>query len=418
MAELSRYVCPNCNGVLQFSPGNHEVTCSFCGGTFSVEDLKAPDIGDEEEVELQSTEHVAGVEDFLKRAPWGNAEGNIVSHTCSTCGAEIVCDQATVSTNCPYCGNVMVASSTLAGHQPQMILPFKVDRSRAEEVMGKHVRGKWYLPKAFEAELQHVQGIYVPYYLYSTTAHGWAWYDGETDTTVGTGKNKRTITTHSRVYREADATFVRVPVDGSSKMPDGHMDAIEPFDYDEFEPFNVGYLAGYLAEIPDETPDDCWGRAQDRCENTFDEKLRSDAKRHVDRVTREEYETNVELSEVETTMIPVWLMHCTWEDENMLFAVNGQTAKIVGDMPYDKGKRALTIALSLIVAAAAAIYFLIMRYDGDDRTGRIIIAVIISVFVPAIIDGIFMGQVRTANVKHEADDAVDRGRFEVTSRQG
>ena len=33
-------------------------------------------------------------------------------------------------------------------------------------------------------------------------------------------------------------------VDGSTKMPNGHMDAIEPYDYRAFQPFSTAYLPG------------------------------------------------------------------------------------------------------------------------------------------------------------------------------
>ena len=419
MAELTRYVCPQCNGVLQFSSDLSKVTCEFCGGEFDVSELKL-EIGDETQVEVNAGEHVKTVDEFLKRAPWEELSeaNNLVSHTCNTCGAEIVCESATVATNCPYCGNVMVASSTLAGRQPDMVIPFRVNREKAEEVLGQHVTGKWYLPKEFSAELQHVQGVYVPYYLYSTEVEGWAWYDGEKDHHEGSGKDRRTVTTHHDVYREGNAEFVRIPVNGSSRMPDGHMDAIEPFDFDELEEFNVGYLAGYLAEVSDESSDQCWDKAEHRCESTFDAKLREDALRHMDRVTRESYNTDITLSGIETTMIPVWLMHCTWESENMLFAVNGQTARVVGDMPHDRGKRALTIFLSVVIGAVLALFYILKISDDGFTTGNLVLLVAACIVVPMLIDGFFMGQVRTANEKHEANDAVERGSFNVTDRRG
>lgn len=417
MAELTRYVCPNCFGAVQFSPGASKVTCEFCGGEFAVDELKV-EVGDEEQVQINAGEHVKTVEDFLKRAPWGEGGSNLVSNTCSTCGAEIVSEQATVATNCPYCGNVMVASNTLAGHQPDMVMPFKVNREKAEQVLSEHVTGKWYLPKEFSAELQHVQGVYVPYYLDSTNVRGWASYDGEIDETIGEGDDARTITHHRDVYRAGEARFVRVPVNGSSRMPDAHMDAIEPFDYNELKPFSVGYLAGYMAEVADETAESCWGKVESRCANSFESKLESDARLHVDRVTRKQHATAVKLDRVETTMIPVWLMHCTWEQEDMLFAVNGQTARVVGNMPHDAGKRAMTIGICVAIGAVLGLVYAYVL-DGDGLGGKNIgILVALCVIVPLVVDSIFMGQVRTAVEKHEADDAMARGSFTITERRG
>lgn len=46
-------------------------------------------------------------------------------------------------------------------------------------------------------------------------------------------------------------------VDGSTKMPNGHMDAIEPYDYRAFQPFSTAYLPGYMADKYDEDADTC-----------------------------------------------------------------------------------------------------------------------------------------------------------------
>ena len=48
--------------------------------------------------------------------------------------------------------------------------------------------------------------------------------------------------------------FMGVPVDGSTKMPNGHMDAIEPYDYCAFQPFSTAYLPGYMADKYTRTP--------------------------------------------------------------------------------------------------------------------------------------------------------------------
>ena len=44
----------------------------------------------------------------------------------------------------------------------------------------------------------------------------------------------------------APSTFEKVPVDASSKMPDNHMDSIEPYDYNALKAFSTAYLPGFL----------------------------------------------------------------------------------------------------------------------------------------------------------------------------
>ena len=36
--------------------------------------------------------------------------------------------------------------------------------------------------------------------------------------------------------------------------------------------------------------------------------------------------------------LPVWVLNTKYKDQNYLFTMNGQTGKLVGDLPVSKGK--------------------------------------------------------------------------------
>ena len=83
-----------------------------------------------------------------------------------------------------------------------------------------------------------------------------------------TARENVTVTNHYDVRRAGTVRFERVPVDASSKMPDDHMDAIEPFDYKELKRFSTAYLPGFLADKYDVSVQDCADRADSRCETS------------------------------------------------------------------------------------------------------------------------------------------------------
>jgi len=58
--------------------------------------------------------------------------------------------------------------------------------------------------------------------------------------------------------------------------------------------------------------------------------------------------------------MPVWLLNTKWNGKNFLFAMNGQTGKLVGDLPVDKGRFWSTFAMiaAPIAAVIAAVLFL------------------------------------------------------------
>jgi len=56
----------------------------------------------------------------------------------------------------------------------------------------------------------------------------------------------------------------------------------------------------------------------------------------------------------------VWLLNTKWKDQKYTFAMNGQTGKLVGDLPLDKAayKRWLFGLTGIIGAAAFAVSYL------------------------------------------------------------
>ena len=49
---------------------------------------------------------------------------------------------------------------------------------------------------------------------------------------------------------------------------------------------------------------------------------------------------NINRGAVHYAMLPVWLLNTKWNGKDYLFAMNGQTGKLVGNLPADKAKAA------------------------------------------------------------------------------
>jgi hypothetical protein len=126
-------------------------------------------------------------------------------------------------------------------------------------------------------------------------------------------------------------------VDGSEKMDDAYMDAIEPFDYAQINGFQSAYLAGYSAEKYDVDVEASKGRANTRIKNSREtEFARSMA--GYSAVAVESSTVNIESGKVSYALFPVWILNTKYNKENYQFIMNGQTGKFVGKLPVDKGK--------------------------------------------------------------------------------
>lgn len=139
------------------------------------------------------------------------------------------------------------------------------------------------------------------------------------------------------VYRAGRVTFEKVPVDASSKMPDDHMDSIEPYDYKKLKPFSTAYLPGYLADKFDVTVEQSRERADQRCQGTLDAALRSSV-RGYDTCIQTGGSSSLQRGKVHYALMPVWMLNTKWHGKDFTFAMNGQTGKLVGDLPMSWGR--------------------------------------------------------------------------------
>ena len=82
--------------------------------------------------------------------------------------------------------------------------------------------------------------------------------------TFTSGEYNVTRTKYYRINRAAKIAYDGVPADGSKKIEDSLMTAIEPFDYTKFEQFQMSYLSGFFADKYDVTKDEVLPSIRDR----------------------------------------------------------------------------------------------------------------------------------------------------------
>ena len=102
-------------------------------------------------------------------------EQEMRSCCCPSCGAELVCDHATIAASCPCCDNPTVIRSRVAGAlRPELVIPFKLEKDAAVAALKKHYVKRPFLPRCFKDEnrIQSIKGIYVPFFLFDYTASG------------------------------------------------------------------------------------------------------------------------------------------------------------------------------------------------------------------------------------------------------
>lgn len=360
MSELKKYKCPACSAYLTYTPGTEEIQCEHCGTVVPISVLNIIDESEEK-----------------KEFNWGDYKKNLsnehfdnkTTFSCSSCGAQIETEETTSSLICPYCDNVLVVSDRIEGGlKPNKIIPFKITKDKIPGLFKEFYKDKKLLPKAFfnDGQLSKATGVYVPFWLYSCKIEGKVNLSSEIVTHYS--DSSYYYTKHSRylLAREGEMEFDCIPVDASLKMDNDLMDSLEPFDLSEMVDFNDAYLAGFISDRFDSDPDNELPRANSRMINSANDLFAANETQYSS-VSIKDNAMKITKAGVKYVFLPVYLLHYTYKGKKYRFAVNGQTGKIIGDIPISKTKVFLYFlkAFGIAAAVASVIQLLFQLFMGD-----------------------------------------------------
>lgn len=359
MASTNEYTCPCCGGAIQFSAQAQKMVCPFCDSEFSIETVQ------------DYAKHLQGDgQDNMsweeRNREWSQeeAEGMRIYH-CSYCGGEVIGDDNTAASTCPYCDNPIVMQGQLSNAlRPDYIIPFKLEKQAAINAFKQHLVGKKFLPKVFKDEnhIEEIKGVYVPFWLFDTGVNGTIRYKGTRVRHWSSGNYDYTETSHYSIVRGGAMQFDKIAIDGSSKMADDLMESVSPFDFRQAVEFNTAYLAGFMADKYDVTADQTIDRANYRVRESVDMILRQTIVGYQS-VNIENTNLNLNNAEAKYALYPVWILNTKWNGQMYMFAMNGQTGNFVGNLPLDKKKYWRTFWL-LMLPCTAALYFILWFFLG------------------------------------------------------
>ena len=357
MAVIQEYKCPCCGGAIEFDSSLQKMVCPYCDNEYEVETLASyDDVLKHESADDMQWETKPGSE-------WSEGETDgLRVYICKSCGGEIVGDETVGATSCPYCDNPVVLMGQFAGDlKPDFVIPFKLDKKAAIAALKKHYGGKKLLPKIFSRQnhIEEVKGVYVPFWLFDADAEANLRYKATKTRYWSDSSYNYTEISYYSVQRGGTLGFDRVPVDGSTKMDDTLMESIEPYDFSDAVDFRTAYLSGYLADKYDVDAETSITRANERIKKSTEEAFRETVQGY-DSVITENMGIHLQNGTAKYALCPVWLLNTKWNGTQYTFAMNGQTGKLVGDLPVDKGayKRYLFGAMAIGAAAIYALQYL------------------------------------------------------------
>lgn len=334
--DAVNYKCPACSAPLTFRADTQLFTCDYCESVYTLEALESMNAG----VNADPVEDV-NIEWNDEKGEWETEETNgLLVYNCPSCGAQLFADKTTGASSCVYCGNTTIIPQQFSGAlRPEYIIPFQITKEQAKEAFKKNCKGKKLLPKNFasNSKLESITGMYVPFWLFDCNIDARMQYKATKTSSWSDLRYNYTKTDTYTVYREGSMGFDKVPVDGSQKMEDSYMDAIEPFDYSGLVPFNMAYLSGYIGDKYDVDIEASKPRANTRIKTSVVNAFNSSVTGYSS-VTPIFTNLNLEHGTTHYALLPVWMLNSNYQGKNYAFAMNGQTGKFIGELPYSKGR--------------------------------------------------------------------------------
>ncbi len=338
--------CPACGAKIKFNPVNQMWDCEYCGSKFSLEEMQKH----ENASTSKANEVTSKPEKKLEEMD---------VYRCKNCGAEIMADKNTTSTFCLYCGSTAILKDRInEGRAPNYIIPFKNVKNDAVEAFKKLLKKKKLAPKCFKdpKNIEKITGVYIPFWAYDITSDGRVKFSAIDTSTWSDSNYHYTKTSTYHVEMTGHFDFNKILVDASSRFPDDLMDSLEPFDYSQLVEYNHAYLSGFLAEKYDVAENDAKERAVFRSNNTSIAMLKTKIGHQSSTVMNNAL--NFDTKKVHYIMLPVWMVNVQYKNKNYTFAMNGQTGKIIGNIPI--GFKETVFWTLLIFAISFVISFIVI----------------------------------------------------------
>ncbi len=297
------FKCNNCGGDMVYNPDHQGMYCENCDG-------------------VNTETQVEG------------------SHTCANCGAPLEISQYATTAKCEHCGCHHVIDERIAGdYTPHAMLPFTVSKEQAKQRFKENYKRYVFLPDNFlkDVTLSKMQGYYVPFWLYDFNASYHYEGEGRRVRSWTSGDMHYTETSYYRIIRDMDIDYDMIPADASIAMPDGTMDLMEPYNYSTLIAFDPKFLAGFEGEYYNFTPQELEGRAKDKAAKYAD-KMMSNTITGYASVIPSVKDLRLSNQGVRYALFPVWKQAYSYGGKEYEVYVNGQTGKIVGNVPVSKAK--------------------------------------------------------------------------------
>jgi len=370
---ILHFACPKCGADMAYSIKLGKLYCQHCEYSEDIgsdpeewrrmsENAEEARAASAHEAAGQDTAGEAGQEPAAPEAGAAAAdeaghetpEDYVQPQVCPNCGSPVSAGAKTCSTKCEYCDTSLILAERLQGDmRPASVLPFKLDRDNVTSAFLKWCHRGRFSPKGFASakNIKKITPMYVPYWLYDMNLDVSVQAVATNVNIYQLGDIEYTETSFYDVGRDMNLEYHLVPFDASEKLDDTLMAKIQPYNYDELKDFQIPYLAGFMTDQRDYSDSDLLPQAKQKVNEYAAGYARSTINGYGSVNIRHE---NVNYNTVDSRYVylPLWFISYPFKDKEYIFAMNGQTGKVIGTPPLSAGKVVLWfLGISAVIFA-------------------------------------------------------------------
>ena len=321
MSGTITFHCPNCDAGLLFNAEKGNFGCEFCLSEFTKEELDATASAQKAAEEGQQNEEYSS---------------HLHAYHCENCGAEVVCEEHTSATFCYYCHNPVVLVGEVSGELlPKKIIPFKFDRAGAIERFVAFAKKHKFVPNDYcdEKQIEKITGVYYPFWVtdadvsanYSTKARrSRSWRQGD---------YIYTEVSHFDIERRGDIHFEDVVSSALTTEDSAMLEGVMPYPQGAHIDFDMAYLLGYFAKRRNSEKEEFYTSVRKKMTEGATTLFRQTITGYSS-IDSGNCDLTIQKSDWSYTLMPVWTMTYTnKKGKTFLYAMNGYTGKIYGELP-------------------------------------------------------------------------------------
>lgn len=342
---MQTYECDNCGGRIEFSPTDKALRCVNCGNLYSINYKR--------EIAKKPISANISLEELTK---WANATKVF---KCGNCGAQTTLNKFDLQARCSYCKTEsLIPIKDLPGLKPEIIIPFKVSKQTARDVMLKGIKKAHFVPHKLKNEVINIPvgATYISSFTFSCLANagfkGVERYDEYEFDAFG----RRSTTTRSRtITGRINHNFSNIVVEASDKILQKDINEILPYDFREAYDYNDDFIKGYSIGYYNQTVES----AEMVAKNLATEELKRILMRKYPKMEKVEvYPTFTEMK-YNYAILPIYFVNVEYKKKTYTSLINGQTGKDNIKLPKS-GKQITSVVLFILMLIALPLLFIFL----------------------------------------------------------